>query len=52
MQMSATKARFGLVSRFTDGVLRPDESVDVLFILCLTQQRRFTFVVDVFGKVE
>jgi hypothetical protein len=37
---------------FTDGVLSPDESVDVPFIICLTQQRRFTLVVDVFGEVE
>ena len=37
---------------FTDGVLSPDEFVDVPFIICLTQRRPFTFVVDVFGVVE
>jgi hypothetical protein len=37
---------------FTDGLLSPDEFVDVPFIICLTQRRSFTFVVDVFGIVE
>jgi hypothetical protein len=37
---------------FTDGRLTPDEFVDVPLIICLTQQRRFTFVVDVFGVVD
>ena len=37
---------------FADGVLSPDEFVDVPFIICLTQRQPFTFVVDVFGDVE
>lgn len=38
--------------RFTDGVLSPDEFVDVPFIICLWQRRPFTFMVDVLGAVE
>jgi hypothetical protein len=37
---------------FAEGILTPDEFVDVPLIICLTQQRRFTFVVDVFGVVD
>jgi hypothetical protein len=37
---------------FSDGVLRPDEFVDVPFIICLTARERFTFTVEVFGVVE
>jgi hypothetical protein len=50
----------GIVARLTapqedgfgDGVLGPRELVDVLFVLCLTKQEPFTFVVDVLGAVE
>jgi hypothetical protein len=34
---------------FSDGVLSPDEFVDVLLIICLTQRQPFTFVVAVLG---
>jgi hypothetical protein len=34
---------------FSEGVLSPDEFVDVPFVICLTQRRPFTFVVDVIG---
>jgi hypothetical protein len=37
---------------FTDGVLSPDEFVDVPLFICLTRRRGFTFVVDVLGNVE
>ena len=37
---------------FTDGVLSPEEFVEVPFVICLTERRPFTFVVDVFGDVE
>ena len=37
---------------FTDGLLGPDEFVDVPFILCLRHRRPFTFVVDALGVVE
>jgi hypothetical protein len=37
---------------FTDGLLSPNEFVDVPFILCLTQRRPFTFVVDILGEEE
>jgi uncharacterized delta-60 repeat protein len=37
---------------FSDGVLSPNEFVDVPFLICITQRRLFTFVVDVFGVVE
>ena len=37
---------------FTDGVLRPEEFVDVPFVICLTQRKPFQFVVDVLGDVE
>jgi hypothetical protein len=37
---------------FTDGVLSPDEFVNVPFIICLTQRQPFTFVVDVLGNAE
>jgi hypothetical protein len=34
---------------FTDGVLTPDEFVHVPFIICLQEQERFIFMVDVLG---
>jgi hypothetical protein len=37
---------------FTDGVLSPQESVDVPFIICLQERRLFQFVVDVLGVVD
>ncbi len=37
---------------FTDGVLSPEELVDVFFRICLTQRRPFQFMVDVVGDVE
>jgi hypothetical protein len=37
---------------FTDGVLIAEEFVDVPFIICLTQQQPFTFLVDVLGILE
>ena len=37
---------------FTDGVLSPEELVDVLFRICLRQRRPFQFMVDVAGEVE
>jgi hypothetical protein len=37
---------------FTDGVLTPDEFVDVPFIICLRQQQPFRLVVDVLGEAE
>lgn len=37
---------------FSDGVLSPEEFVEVPFVICLTQQQPFTFVVDVLGVVE
>ena len=37
---------------FSDGVLGPRELVDVPFVICLTKQEPFTFVVDVLGAVE
>jgi hypothetical protein len=37
---------------FTDGVLSPDEFVDVPFIICLTERQPFMFVVDVLGEAE
>jgi hypothetical protein len=37
---------------FTDGVLSPQEFVDVPFIICLQERRRFQFLVDVFGVVD
>jgi hypothetical protein len=37
---------------FTDGMLSPDEFVDVSFIICLTEREPFTFVVDVLEVVE
>jgi hypothetical protein len=37
---------------FSDGVLSPNESVDVPFIICIFQRRPFTFVVDVLGKAQ
>jgi N-acetylneuraminic acid mutarotase len=37
---------------FGDGVLSPEEFVKVAFIICLTQQSPFRFVVDVLGKEE
>jgi hypothetical protein len=36
---------------FSDGILSPEEFVDVPFIICLQERQRFTFVVDVFGVV-
>jgi hypothetical protein len=33
---------------FGDGVLSPDEFVDVPFLMCLTRRQPFTFMVDVF----
>jgi hypothetical protein len=36
---------------FSDGLLSPEESVDVPFTLCLTARKPFTFEVDVFGVV-
>jgi uncharacterized delta-60 repeat protein len=37
---------------FTDGVLSPDEFVEVPFVICVTAQAPFTFVVDVLGDVD
>jgi hypothetical protein len=37
---------------FTEGVLAPDEFVDVPFIICLRQQQPFRLVVDVLGDAE
>ncbi|WP_347275599.1 carbohydrate binding domain-containing protein [Candidatus Kuenenia sp.] len=37
---------------YADGVLSPGESVDVNFIICLTNSNRFRFVVDVLGSKE
>jgi FG-GAP repeat protein len=37
---------------FSDGLLSPEQFVDVPFIICLTQRRSFRFVVDVFGVVD
>jgi hypothetical protein len=34
---------------FSDGVLSPDEVVDVPFLICVTARAPFTFVVEVFG---
>lgn len=34
---------------YADGVLSPGESVDVTFIICLTESKSFVFVVDVLG---
>jgi hypothetical protein len=36
----------------SDGLLSPEEFVDVPFILCLTARQPFTFIVDVLGVVE
>ncbi|MBI2487132.1 MAG: hypothetical protein HYW01_09270 [Deltaproteobacteria bacterium] len=36
---------------FSDGVLSPDEFVDVPFAICLKNRKKFTFTVDVFGIV-
>jgi hypothetical protein len=36
---------------FSDGVLSHEEAVDVPFVICLKERRRFTFEVDVFGVV-
>jgi aldose sugar dehydrogenase len=37
---------------FTDGVLGPDEFVDVPFIICLTEPQPFRLEVDVLGEAE
>ena len=37
---------------FSDGVLHPEDFVDVPFIICLKEQLPFTFLVDVFGRSE
>jgi hypothetical protein len=37
---------------FSDGVLLPEDFVDVPFVICLKQLLPFTFLVDVFGTVE
>jgi hypothetical protein len=37
---------------FSDGMLTPDEVVDVPFIICLTAQEPFRLVVDVLGETE
>jgi len=37
---------------FSDGVLQPEEFVDVPFMICLKQLLPFTFLVDVFGTVQ
>ena len=36
---------------FSDGVLSPEESVDVPFVICLKEKRPFTFFVDALGVV-
>jgi hypothetical protein len=36
---------------FLDGVLEPNESTDVPFVICLKNRNRFTFFVDVSGIV-
>ncbi len=44
--------RFNVPKRdgFVDGLLGPSESVDVPFIVCLTEIKKFRFFVDVFGS--
>jgi len=44
--------RFNIPKRdgFVDGLLGPSESVDVPFIVCLTEIKNFRFFVDVFGS--
>jgi hypothetical protein len=37
---------------FLDGVLEPNESTDVPFIICLKNRNRFTFIVNVPGIVS
>jgi hypothetical protein len=37
---------------FSNGVLSPDEFVNVPFAICLTERQPFTFVVDVLGVVD
>jgi hypothetical protein len=37
---------------FADGILSPDEFVDVPLIICLTEQQPFRFVVDVLEEAE
>lgn len=37
---------------YADGVLTPKESVKVHFIICLKDEKPFTFLVDVLGAVE
>jgi hypothetical protein len=37
---------------FTDGRLTPDEFVEVPFLICVTEQQPFRFVVDVLGETE
>ena len=38
-----------LTDAYADGVLSPGESVDVTFIICLTESKSFGFIVDVLG---
>ena len=40
------------IGDYADGVLSPGESVDVSFIICLTESKSFGFVVDVLGIKE
>jgi hypothetical protein len=37
---------------FTDGVLTPDEFVDVLFLICVAAQEPFRLAVDVLGDAD
>ena len=37
---------------FLDGILSPDESVDVPFVICLQQREPFMFFVNVLGKAQ
>ena len=40
------------IGDYADGVLSPGESVDVPFIICLTESKSFVFIVDVLGFEE
>ena len=37
---------------FADGILRPEDAVDVPFVVCLQQRSPFRFLVDVLGVVS
>ncbi|HWP93164.1 MAG TPA: Ig-like domain-containing protein [Thermodesulfobacteriota bacterium] len=40
------------VSAYSDGILSPEESVDVPFVICLKNKNPFRFFVDVLGIVQ